>query len=103
MNEMHKKQFRNKVKGVSKWELEQYPDEYLMRIKMDASDMRDVEKDMLNSSKLPKTPKLSAKDARAYDEWKAKQTKDAYDDYEEYRRIAIDRGEIDEEGNRLRY
>lgn len=103
MNEMHKKQFRNKVKGVSKWELEQYPDEYLMRIKMDASDMRDAEKDMLNSNKLPKSHKLSAKDARAYDEWKANQTKDAYDDYEEYRRIAIDRGEIDEDGNKLYY
>ena len=82
MSPKHQQDFLKNVEGVAKWQLEQYPDDYLMRIKMDAQHLRDVEKDM--SKKLPKQP--SDKQLTEFDKWKNKEKQQYNDDYDEFKR-----------------
>lgn len=59
MNDKHKTEFLKQVDGISKWQLDRYPDDYLMRLKENARNMRDDEKDMNRY-----TPEAKAKEAK---------------------------------------
>ena len=91
-------EFSKKVHGMTKWQLEKYPDDYLMRLKMDASDIRDMEKDMTSTKPKP----ISKRNAEALAHYYDTETKKTNDEYQEWRKIALDRGEIDEDGNFLK-
>ena len=89
MNNKHKQDFLKQVEGISKWQLDKYPDDYLVKLKINAQDIRDQEKDMERF-----TPEAKAKKAKrniredkamskAYDYQKAESARsDA--EYEEY-------------------
>ena len=89
MTDKHKQDFLKQVEGISKWQLDKYPDDYLIKLKINAQDIRDQEKDMERF-----TPEAKAKKAKrniredkamskAYDYQKAESARsDA--EYEEY-------------------
>lgn len=81
MSDKNKQTFLKKVNGVSRWQLDEYPDDYLMRLKMDASDIRDSEKDM---NRKPQKPIGTKKQLDEADKWQKAENKRIMDEYAEY-------------------
>ena len=89
MTDKHKQDFLKQVEGISKLQLDKYPDDYLVKLKINAQDIRDQEKDMERF-----TPEAKAKKAKrniredkamfkAYDYQKAESAR-SNTEYEEY-------------------
>lgn len=98
MSPKHKQEFLKNVEGVTKWQLDKYPDNYLIRIKMDAEHIRDIEKDMIRKP----TKQPSDKQLEQMDKYNQQETKKYDDEFQEWRKIALDKGEIDQDGNFLK-
>ena len=98
MSPKHKQEFLKNVEGVTKWQLDKYPDNYLIRIKMDAEHLRDIEKDMIRKP----TKQPSDKQLEQMDKYNRQETKKYDDEFQEWRKIALDKGEIDQDGNFLK-
>lgn len=81
MSDVNKQKFLKKVRGVSKWQLEQYPDDYLMRLKMDAGDIRDSEKDM---NRKPPKPIGTDRQLAEAEKWQKAENTRIMDEYAEY-------------------
>ena len=93
MNPAHKAEFMKHVVGMSKWQLDKYPDNYLMRLKMIAGDIRDTEKDMAYHNK-----KDDKEMQKAYD-WQREQARKEKEEYEALVRHWQDTGMMDEDRN----
>jgi len=103
MNDRHKKEFNKWVPIVAKWKLEEFDDNYLMRLKMNAEHLRDVEKDVLASEKrYAKAHRVSKKEGKElsaiedyYKEQSRREREEHAKDVEFWKAV----GMMDEDGN----
>lgn len=101
MTPMHQLDFLKHVVGVSKWQLMEYDDSYIMRLKAMATDIRDSERDIAY---------WDARDARIHKQMDSKTVRAAYDqlkrdaardraEYESNMKLWHDLGYTDVDGN----
>lgn len=101
MTPKHRLDFMKHVTGVSKWQLMEYDDNYIMRLKGMATDIRDSERDIAfwdaRDSRILK--QMDSKTIRAaYDQLKRDAVRDRVE-YEANMKLWHDLGYTDDEGN----
>lgn len=103
MSPNNKKQFLRWVPIVAKWKLDEYDDNFLIKLKMNAEDIRDSEKDLIASekrqAKAQRVSKRLAKQMSDAEDWQKEQSRKEREEHAKNVEFWKATGMMDEDGN----